>query len=431
MVDEVTETTTLSWAQRLSRALFGVIFGLAFFILAFPFLWWNESRSVERIKALDAARGILVEAVPAAVDPANNSKLVHMAGPATTRDVLDDGAFGVRENALKLKRIVEMYQWKETASRDSRTNFGGSQTEQTTYSYSKVWAEGRYDSARFKEPQGHQNPPLPYSSRELVAKINFGAFALTKDFIAQIDKYDNYPLATQTYAAASAAVKGYFTRIGDEYFHGDPEVPQVGALRVHYQIIRPTDISVVGRQDKEIISPYDLRDPHGIPQALPPARQPNSLKEFFVLAWGQVDASVAKMTETIALLEMGRVDADGMIAAAFRHNGLVTWLVRGGGLFMMWIGLMAFFNPLKVVADFVPILGELVGASIALVTALVALILSAITIAAAWVYYRPLIGGALVLLAALAAYAIVLHVREARARRTSMPLTGAAMAARI
>lgn len=431
MADEFIETTTVSWGQRLSRSLSGVIFGLAIFVLSFPLLWWNEGRSVDRVRALDVAHGILVEAATVPLDPHNNDKLVHMAGAATTADALDDGMFGVRENALKLKRIVEVYQWKETTSGHSHTNFGGSETDSVTYSYSKVWAEGLYDSSRFKEPKGHENPvKMPYGSHEVVARIRLGAFALSKEFIAQIDNYEDYRLTAQTYAAAIGQVKDYFTLNGDQYFHGDPAAPQIGAMRVHYQVIRPGDISVIGRQDKDRLSPYDLRNGQGIPQALPATRQPDSLREFFALAWGSIDASVTRMTETIDLLQMGRMSADDMFAKAVHHNGIVTWLVRGGGLLMMWLGLMALFNPLKVLADFVPILGGLTGASIGVVTSLAALSLSAFTVGAAWIYYRPLLGGALALVSALAAYAIVQHLREARARRPPVPL-GAPVAARI
>jgi hypothetical protein len=354
MADEVIETTTILWGQRLSRALSGVVFGLAFFVLSFPLLWWNEGRSVARIKALDAAHGILVEAAPAQLDPRNNNKLVHMVGAATTADALDDGMFGVRENALKLKRIVEVYQWKETASGHTHSNFGGSETDSVTYSYSKVWAEGLFDSSRFKEPRGHENPKsMPYGSRELVARIRFGAFGLSKEFIAQIDNYESYPLTAQTYAAAIGQVKGSFMLNGDQYFRSDPANPQIGAMRVHYQIIRPGDLSIIGRQDKDRLSPFDLR-----------------------------------------------------------------------------IGLMALFNPLKVLADFVPLLGEVLGVGIALVTGLATLALSAITIAAAWASYRPVTGGALAAVAALAAYVIAHHLRAAGEQRTSLPAAGATEPAR-
>ena len=48
------------------------------------------------------------------VDTANDGKLVHLTGLATTEDVLEDNDFGISANAIKLKRAVQMYQWKET-----------------------------------------------------------------------------------------------------------------------------------------------------------------------------------------------------------------------------------------------------------------------------------------------------------------------------
>jgi hypothetical protein len=90
----------------------------------------------------------------------------------------------------------------------------------------------------------------------------------------------------------------------------------------------------------------------------------------------------------------------------------------------MWFGIMAFFNPLKILADIVPLLGDLVGVSIALVAGLAALVLSFMTIAVAWMYYRPLVGGALVTAAVLAGYGILHHMRDVKAKKTPPPATG-------
>ena len=50
------------------------------------------------------------------MDSSNDGKLVHLSGKSVTVDVLKDGKFGVSANAIKLKRAVEMYQWKEKTS---------------------------------------------------------------------------------------------------------------------------------------------------------------------------------------------------------------------------------------------------------------------------------------------------------------------------
>ena len=58
----------------------------------------------------------------------------------------------------------------------------------------------------------------------------------------------------------------------------------------------------------------------------------------------------------------------------------------------MFIGLIAIFKPLSVIADILPILGTIVGAGTGLIAFLLAAILSLITIAVGWIVYRPLLG---------------------------------------
>ena len=59
------------------------------------------------------------------VDAANDTKLVHFTGEATTAETLSDSTFGMSKLAIKLKRNVEMYQWKETSSSRTRTRRWG------------------------------------------------------------------------------------------------------------------------------------------------------------------------------------------------------------------------------------------------------------------------------------------------------------------
>ena len=61
----------------------------------------------------------------------------------------------------------------------------------------------------------------------------------------------------------------------------------------------------------------------------------------------------------------------------------------------MGIGLSMLFGPLVLLADFIPFLGGIVGKGTAIIAFLVAGIFSSVIIAVAWIAYRPLIGGAI------------------------------------
>lgn len=68
---------------------------------------------------------------------------------------------------------------------------------------------------------------------------------------------------------------------------------------------------------------------------------------------------------------------------------------------MMAVGIGLILRPLAVLSDVVPFLGGLVGFGIAIIALLVAGALSLVTISIAWLFYRPLLGITLLVIAAL------------------------------
>jgi len=408
MTDQYTETTTQSWGQRLKNAVAGVLFGLVLFIGAFPLLWWNEGRAVDRIKALDEGRRIVVEAPYANVDPNNNGKLVHISGGVTTDDVLKDSLFGVQEKALRLKRVVEVYQWKETSSTREETNMGGSQTSTTTYSYDKAWSPNLIDSGRFKHPEQHQNPASKkYSDQNLDAKMNFGPYVLSRSFVGQIDNFEQYQLLQDNYDAMPENLRQSFTLDGNYYISGDLANPQIGDVKIHFEIVRPTDISVIGKQNGNTIEPYSLQSSSVAANAAPSTSGIGGLLR-------SLDSSVQQSSQTIELLQVGIVGAEEMFAIAARNNSLLTWGLRLLGCFIMWLGMRMILAPLTVFASFVPFMGTLADAGIGIIFGLVSLALSLLTIAVAWMFYRPVIGGALVIGAVVCFSSIAKRIGNAK-----------------
>ncbi len=69
---------------------------------------------------------------------------------------------------------------------------------------------------------------------------------------------------------------------------------------------------------------------------------------------------------------------------------------------------------LSVTADIVPMFGSLVGTGTGIISFLLAAVLSLLTIAAAWVIYRPLLGLALLAAAAALIWAVRSRFRAKR-----------------
>ena len=83
----------------------------------------------------------------------------------------------------------------------------------------------------------------------------------------------------------------------------------------------------------------------------------------------------------------------------------------------MLVGLNLILKPLPVLADVLPILGDILRVGTGIIAFLSAAILSLVTVAIAWVVYRPLLGIALLVLAAGLAIAVKVKLTSAKTSR--------------
>jgi tetratricopeptide (TPR) repeat protein len=141
------------------------------------------------------------------------------------------------------------------------------------------------------------------------------------------------------------------------YFGINPSTPQIGDVRITYRVVEPTDVSIVSRQVGGSFEPYHAR------------------------AGGTID-----------MLELDLVSADNMFQQAQQSNTIKTWLYRAGGFIAMLIGVAMILRPLSVAADVIPFLGGIAGAGTAILSLLIAAPLTFLTVAVAWLRYRPVIG---------------------------------------
>lgn len=371
----VTEVTTRSWGGRIMESIKGILVGLALFAGSFPLLIWNEGRAVKRYRDLAEGRAAVVVADAATVDPALEGKLVHMGGEATTDEVLAFEAFGVSAPALRLRRTALMYQWREESETRKEKKLGGKEVTETTYRYEKVWAPELIASGGFKEAAGHENPAsLPITSAEQLARqVSVGAHQLSEALLRQIDRFEPLAVSAQTAAGLDATWAGKLKVHADGYYLGaDPAAPQIGDVKVTFEVVRPTTVSFIARQAGATFG-----------------------------AWPTPGGRMLEQR-----LELGAVSAEAIFGMQEQENALLTWGLRALGAFLMFFGITLVFKPLVVVADVVPFVGSLLGGGVAIFAFLVTLICASVTIAIAWIAYRPLIAVPLLLLAAGGAFAL-------------------------
>ena len=390
--DTVTRVTKQSWGNRLGGSIKGIGAGFIIFLIAFPVLFWNEGRSVKRHKTLREGAGVGLPVGPDMVDPANDQRLIHVSGQMATDEILSDPEFpGVSVNALKLRRKVQMFQWIESSQSETKKKVGGGTETVTTYSYAMGWSDRLIDHTKFQEPAGHENPQAMHiPGMEFQAShVTLGAFVVPPNIVSGLSYHDRYSVP------ADARSEAYMSHVtGDLIYVGyDPAEPRIGDMKVEFDAVLPGLFSLVAKQTANTFAAY-----------------------------------YAKAGGSILLVKPGFHDAETMFQAAQSANRLLTWILRLVGFLMMLIGLKMVFEPLGVLADVLPFLGNVMRVGTGFVAGVLAFVLTLITIAVAWLFYRPVLGVTLLVVAGGGIYVLIKNLKANKAA-SATPAAPAAPAA--
>ena len=399
----VSDTTHKSWFQRVMDSFVGAVVGIVLFLVSFVILFWNEGRAVNTARALEETGANVKEIKSDKVDPAMEAKLVHMSGKAVPTAPVKDDKFDIEANAIRLSRTVEMYQWQEkTRTEKKKAAFGGKETTKTIYTYDKIWSNSPINSSNFRINKnaggggdgddefdddravkgGRNNPPWPdqFKSASFLAKqVKLGAYTLSEKLVEQISGGGPLALKQEDFDKLPDDLKNQFRLEGSSFYKaakaGGPS-PAIGDLRVAFSVVNPTEVSIIAEQTGETFRPF----------------QPKT------------------STDTINMLTVGNKNAKEMVTAAQATNTTVTWILRLVGFLCMAIGFYMVLKPIAILTDFLPFISSLVGFVLGFIAFLVAVPLTLITIAIAWIFYRPLLAfgllgvAAVVLVGVLALY---------------------------
>jgi hypothetical protein len=365
-----------NWFSRLGKSLIGVLVGLILFVVAFPVLILNEGRAVRRARGLDEGKAACVSVDPAKVDETQEGKLVHVTGDATSQETLADPVFLVASKGLKLVRSVEIYQWVERSEEKRKKDIvGGGQTKVTSYFHKPDWVKNPVDSSKFHRSDSEQykgqllqnRGSLPYPDATQQAKeVQLGAYKLSTAQVNRLGSGEKLPVTNEMLAALPAELKAKWKVYAETFYlpfdaGSNLAQPQIGDVRVSFLELKPQKVSILAKQVKGSFEPWP---------------------------------SPSGSTE-VDELRPGSHTKEAMFTAAQSENTTITWLLRGGGFLLMVIGIAMVFWPLVVFAEVLPLIGQVLGLGVILFAVLIALPLSLITIAIAWLAYRPIIGGSL------------------------------------
>jgi len=359
---------------RIIVALIVIPISFFAFILALYILRCNEGNAISRAKTLEEGKGIVISIDANYIDNFNEGQLVHVTGYAFTNDALTDKTFSVSvPSAIKFRRVVEMYQWKEYKHIDGQGN--------TYYTHSEVWSEHRIDSRRFSEKEGHHNPFMQVHGQTLVAKpvILGELFTLSPSLVAKMNHCERLPVTEEMFKQMPKMLyeRELHLNQSNYYFGDDPNSFQIGDLRVKFEVVAPDVISVVAKQAGSELSAY-------------PTQQ----------AYSHIPSHITEKAGYIELLEYGSVDAKMMFIHARIYNFYNKLPRRIVGFVIMFVGIYMAFVVLGRLEAFMPFLSSIVEWSRGWISlAIVAATATLIFIGFIWIDYMPILAMILMLIA--------------------------------
>jgi len=323
--------------------------GIILFLIGIGVTAWNEGRAVKTAQGLAEGSSAVVSVDSATADSANEGKLVHLSGLATTTETLRDDIFGLEAKALRLKRHVEMLQWKEKSSSKTETKVGGSTETTTTYTYEKAWSDKVIPSDEFKEADKHRNPGvMPLESASQTAKVvTLGGFQLGSSLAGRVGNFSPLPPPAQlpagfkaqgntiyrsmavpaitpaaTTTTANPLGSGIVTPAATTTVTTTAE-PQIGDVRITFEAVKPSEVSVIAQQRGSKLEPYRTK-----------AGTTLELEDDGVVPAAAVGGGVCGMAALISLGSMALAIFQPMCSSRTRSSwmrrvSLVPGLVKG------------------------------------------------------------------------------------------------------
>ena len=396
-----TETSYTGYGTRVKNSFKAIGTGFVLFLGGTALLWWNEGRAVKTDDMLNEAEAAtVVMENPSKVDQSLDGELICATALATTEDSLVDSQFGFGAKAIAIKRTVKYYQWEQHAKQEKKNKIGGGEETVTTYTYTKGWHTTPINSATFNDPKYKRSNfvlTIVEAGDVWAQNVTFGAYTLPEGLIRsisskepltptispeQLESMDNqarqaamqyYDKLSTTSAVESgmkkrsAEGKEFVHVSGNELYFGTvPSSPAIGDVKVTFEKIVPAKVTVIAKVNGNTFEPYK-----------------------------------AKNGYTFQTLVMGEKDAAEIYEDEHQTNTIMLWALRILGILMVIGGLKGIFGFLQTLLMVVPFIANILGWGVGVICTVVGVVWSLIVIAIAWLFYRPLLGITLLVVAVL------------------------------
>nr|WP_232220286.1 TMEM43 family protein [Legionella tunisiensis] len=249
------------------------------------------------------------------------------------------------------------------------------------------------DSSSFKDQTGHQNPAaMPVESQQQYAQtVTVGDFFLPPSLISEISGTTPVNLSKVNLTALQKKINKPVHYVNNQLYGGeDYQNPQIGDLRIKATAVLPQTVSVIAQQTGNTLQPY-----------------------------------MAKAGQDVILLASGQESPDQMIHDALVENRTITWILRLVSLLAMVAGFSLLLRPLVVLADVLPILGNIVGFGTGLIAFVCGFILWSIATAIAWFAIRPFWSLGIIIVAVVVSYLFIMRRRQTKELNKTVQSTDA------
>ena len=430
------EVTTTGYGTRVGNSFKAIGSGILLFCLGTALLWWNEGNCVKTGDMLDEVAKNYVEMPnPEKKDASLEGELICGTALATTEDSLVDKDFGVGAKAIGITRDVEYYQWVEHAEEKKEDKLGGKEVTTTTYTYTKQWVPRPVESTQFKDP-AYQNKNFAIKDIEefeqYAENVSWGVYKLNDGQIRSIMSHEGLDLSisedllSSLDAGAKAAYERFYgvqkpTQQQPAQQPAQPAIPDSILAQLPDSVKAQLD-SIKAANDsisKVMAAAENKKDLEYVHQAgnvlyfgrVPGSPEVGDVRVTFekvvpakVTVMAVVDGDSfksykAKNGKRFERLVMGKKSGDEIVDSAKDANSMLTWFLRLIGCLMVIGGLKGIFGFLETILKVVPFIAGIFGWGVGIVCTVIGVVWSLIVIAIAWLFYRPLLGISLLVIA--------------------------------
>ena len=439
------EVTTTGYGTRVGNSFKAIGSGFLMFVIGTALLWWNEGRAVKTEKMLDEAGNAYVEMEnPNKKDASLDGELICGSAMATTEDSLVDSQFGIGAKAISIRRNVEYYQWVEHSQTKREDKLGGKEVTTTTYTYTKEWVSSPIQSSDFHDP-AYQNKNSVLTtiddSEQWAENVKFGAYTLPESLFHRISSREAIDLAiaedllkqfdksTQAaYERSHGLVNTAINKISQAVTPSQPvQQPASVAIPDSIKALLPDSVrakldsiqAVTDSLNKQMANAENKKDLQYVHQAsnvlyfgrVPGSPEVGDVRVTFekvvpakVTVMAVVDGDTfkpykAKNGKRFQTLVMGKKSGDEIIEGEKEANKMILWALRILGVMLVIGGLKGIFGFLETILKVVPFVANIFGWGVGIVCTVIGIVWSLIVIAIAWLFYRPLLGISLLVLA--------------------------------